>query len=261
MNGNRPALVREPACTAEEFLGTLFGDALAPDRRLCLFTAPDLRAEFFDQAAPAAAYARQKAAAHEVYFGVGLVRGQPAGRGKAEDMAAIGALWADIDLAGPAHEGKPLPATVEDVQGMLSRLPHAPSMLVHSGHGVHAYWLLKEPWIFEGEAERAEAARLAKGWHGTVCAEAQALGWHLENLGDLARVLRLPGTLNHKTAPPVEVRLIEMADARYNPADFRPYVADEPLPSAAGIAVVLRADAQPSPWRSRPSWPAARCAT
>ena len=229
------------------FIETIFGDALGPDRRLCIFTTPDLQADFFADAGQAAACARELAATRDVYFGVGLVRGQPAGRGKAEDVAAIGALWADVDLADPVHQGKPLPASVDDVRNMLARLPHAPSMLVHSGHGVHAYWLLKEPWVFEDDAEREQGARLAKGWHGTVCAAAQALGWHLENLGDLARVLRLPGTLNHKTAPSVEVRVIESADARYNPTDFEPYLVNEPAPPAPAEAgaLVLRPDAAP----------------
>ena len=232
----------------KQFIETIFGDALGPDRRLCIFTTPDLLAEFFADAASAALHARAVAPARDVYFGLGLVKGQPAGRGKAEDVAAIGALWADIDLAGPAHEGKTLPASIEDVWRLLAKLPLAPSMLVHSGFGVHAYWLLKEPWVFDSAAERANAAQMTKGWHAAVCAAAKAMGWNLENLGDLARVLRLPGTLNHKSAPPVEVRVIDSGpDLRYNPSDFEPYMVDEPAPvtpTQVG-ALTLKADAHP----------------
>ena len=232
----------------EQFIETIFSDALAPERRLCIFTAPDLRAEFFADAASAALHARAVAPARDVYFGLGLVKGTPPGRGKAEDVAAIGALWADIDLASPAHEGKTLPASIEDVWRLLAKLPLVPSMLVHSGFGVHAYWLLKEPWVFDSAAERADAVRLTKGWHAAVCTAAQSLGWHLENLGDLARVLRLPGTLNHKSTPPAEVRVIDSGpDLRYNPSDFEPYLVDEPVPVAPAQVgpLTLKADAHP----------------
>ncbi len=230
------------------FITELFGDALSAERRLAVFSVPGQQTRFFAGAAEVEAYAREQSAARNVYYGVGLIRGNPSGRGKARDVAAIGALWADIDLLGPGRETKALPATVDDARRIFQRLPHAPSVLVDSGHGLHAYWLLKEPWVFDTDAEREQAARLAKGWHGTVCAAAESLGWHLENLGDLARVLRLPGTLNHKGDPPAEVHVLEShPDRRYNPDDFEPYLVepdDKALP-AAGENLVLRAGAEP----------------
>ena len=232
----------------ESFITDIFGDALSAERRLAVFTVPGLQARLFADAASAMAYAKERSAAEDVYFGVGLIRGRPRGRGKAKDVAAIGALWADIDLVGPGRAQKPLPATVDHARRILDGLPHAPSILVHSGFGLHAYWPLKEPWVFDTDAERTQAARLAKGWHGTVCAAAESLGWHLENLGDLARVLRLPGTLNHKGATPAEVRLLEsQPHRRYNPEDFEAYLAepDGDAPPSAGESLVLRPDAEP----------------
>lgn len=49
---------------------------------------------------------------------------------------------------------------------------------------------------------------------------------------DAARILRLPGTLNHKTAPPVEVRLLQISDARVSFDELRgavPRTAPEPV--------------------------------
>ncbi|MFO8012736.1 MAG: DUF3987 domain-containing protein [Phycisphaerae bacterium] len=230
------------------FITELFGDALSAERRLAVFTVPGQQTRFFAGAAEAETYAREQSAARDVYYGVGLVRGSPSGRGKARDVAAIGALWADIDMRGPGREAKPLPVTLDEARRILERLPHAPSILVDSGHGLHAYWLLKEPWGFDTDAEREQAARLAKGWHGTVCAAAKSLGWHLENLGDLARVLRLPGTLNHKGDPPAEVRILEShPDRRYNADDFEPYLVetDDKAPAPASENLVLRPDAEP----------------
>ena len=44
------------------------------------------------------------------------------------------------------------------------------------------------------------------------------LGWTLDALRDLARVLRPPGTINHKYGTPVEV--IAERTVRYTLADF-----------------------------------------
>ena len=37
-----------------------------------------------------------------------------------------------------------------------------------SGHGLHAYWLFKEPWAFATEEERLVAAKTARGWVESV---------------------------------------------------------------------------------------------
>ncbi|HOI53862.1 MAG TPA: AAA family ATPase [Phycisphaerae bacterium] len=236
-----------------EFLRDMFGEAVTPERRLTVFTTPDLRTMRFagldaveGHALDASGYGR------EVYFGLGLIRGSPQGRGTAEDVAAIGALWCDIDMAGPAHPGKALPASIEEVEALLGELPLAPSVVVDSGHGAHAYWLLKEPWVFDDEADRRRAAGLARAWHGLVCRLAEMKGWKLENLGGLARVLRLPGTVNHKLPEqPVEVRVLRGDPGlRYSPGDFEEFAsAGDDTAQAAGVAVagdlVLRPDAEP----------------
>lgn len=234
-----------------DFLSDLFRDSISPERRLTVFTTPDRRTMQFTSLEGVEAHASD-ASRHgrEVYFGLGLVRGSPQGRGTAEDMAAIGCLWADIDMAGPAHPGKALPASFEEVKHLLDDMPLAPSVVVDSGHGAHAYWLFKEPWIFEDEADRRLAAALARAWHGLVCRLAEARGWKLENLGDLARVLRVPGTANHKVpGQPAEVRILSSVPSlRYNPSDFEKFVTAE-VESQQGAPVVgalaLRPDAEP----------------
>jgi len=52
----------------------------------------------------------------------------------------------------------------------------------------------------------------------TLCQAGNTHGWTLDALRDLARVLRPPGTINHKYGTPVTV--IEERDVRYSAADF-----------------------------------------
>ncbi len=175
----------------EEFLTGMFGDSISAERRLALFTVPERRARFFADIPSACQVASKLAETQNVYFGMGLIQGNPSGRGKQEDIAGIATLWADVDFVGDAHVGKSLPANDADFQRLLAEIPLRPSLIVDSGHGRHLYWLLQEPWLFTDASDRAHAAQVAKGWHEVVCNAAQRLGWSLENLGDLTRVIPL----------------------------------------------------------------------
>jgi len=211
---------------AAPFLRALFSDVVSPERRLSIFTTPDKGARFFSDVSGAVAYALGRMQTQNVYFGLGLIGGRPKGQGKAADVCAIGCLWADIDLAAPWRTGKPLPKTVEEAMTVVDAMPLAPSLIVDSGHGLHVYWFFTKPWVFASEDERTRAACMARRWHQLVCDAAAESGWSLENLGDLARVLRLPGTLNRKGAEPVPVRIREShLDRRYTLDDFETIAA------------------------------------
>lgn len=232
----------------EAFLDMLFAEAVTGDRRLCIFTLPDRWSRHFSSLTAAALHAAEEAKTKEVYFGVGLAGRNFGRRNSSSDVVAIVGLWADIDLAAPWRAEKPLPGTIDDARAILDRLPLAPSVLVDSGHGLHAYWLFKQPWVFETEEERVEAARAARGWIQTVRSVARGLGWDVDSVGDLARVLRLPGTMNRKGDTPVEVRVLESCDRRYNPDDFEPLAADEVPVETDEVqtsALALRPGAEP----------------
>jgi len=239
----------------EQFLNTLFAEAIADlpagqagNRRLCVFTLPDRRTRHFSSLTAAALHAAEEAKTKDVYFGVGLAGANFNRRNAASEIVAIVGLWADIDLAAPWRPGKSLPKTQEEARSILEKLPLAPSVLVDSGHGLHAYWLFKEPWAFETEEERLVAAKTARGWVETIRSAARSLGWDVDSVGDLARVLRLPGTVNRKSDPPVEVRVVESNDRRYNPGDFETFMAEEipaETPEVHVGALALRPDAEP----------------
>jgi Protein of unknown function (DUF3631) len=75
--------------------------------------------------------------------------------------------------------------------------------LLRSGHGTHAWWLLDESWTFASDDERVEARTLLRRLHSFL----RSQGWKVDAVHDLARVMRVPGTLNHKQSPPVPVTL------------------------------------------------------
>lgn len=232
----------------EEFLNMLFAEAVAENRRLCVFTLPDRRTRHFSSLTAAVLHAAEEAKAKDVYFGLGLAGRNFGRRNSSSDIVSIVGLWSDVDLAAPWRADKPLPCTIEEARTILDKLPLAPSVLVDSGHGLHAYWLFKEPWTFETDDERLEAAKTARGWVETVRNAARGFGWEADSVGDLARVLRLPGTVNRKGTEPVEVRVLESNDRRYNPSDFELFAADEvpvEMDEVQVGALALRPEAEP----------------
>jgi hypothetical protein len=239
---------REDTEKPQAFLDILFGESITPDRRVSIFVMPARQARFFDNGNAAADYAMARSTHCDVYYGVGLVAGEPQGRGSRSDIAAISGFFADIDFPSARRADKPLPRSIDDARTLWAPYGLEPTLIVHSGHGLHAYWLFKEPWVFETDEERDQASRLSKGWHGAICREGRKHGWQLENLGDIARVLRLPGTLNHSIPDePVAVTVIEHHDGRrYNPEDFEPFAVEQQQPTSA-VVEALHLDPRAKP--------------
>lgn len=162
------------------------------------------------------------AAGQNVYFGVGTCAAglDQYERPKADAVQAIPALWCDIDIAGAGHATSALPPDVAAAQSLLPpALP--PSIVVHSGNGLHAYWLFNELWEFEDSDDRDSAAALLRSIQGYIRTQAQAHGWQIDATADLPRVLRCPDTANYKDpARPKQCVVISATAARYNPSDF-----------------------------------------
>lgn len=121
-------------------------------------------------------------------------------RGGAAEVIGIPGLWLDIDLASGVHAETALPSSVDEVMDLLQQaLPgQGPTDLVHSGGGLHAYWLFSRPWFFKDETERREASLQLKGLHAMVQKAATNRGWKIDNVSDLPRMLRVPGSFNAK---------------------------------------------------------------
>lgn len=219
-------------------------DLLYPDLVgwLCLFELPSRQATYFEDRGAAASHAAAVAGEQNVYFTVGLFGERPAsGRGTEAQIAGIPGVWADIDVQGTAHKAQNLPPTIEAAKEILATIELRPTALVHSGHGLQAYWLFKEFWRFESEEERGRAKQLLIRWQAMLRAIAQRRNWTIDPTADLVRVLRVPGTLNRKLAE--SIRLV-----RYR-ADGPRYCIDE----LEGILAATSAAAVPEPSPARPN--------
>jgi hypothetical protein len=130
-----------------------------------------------------------------VYYGVHPCtenRGS-GGRSTVETIAAINCLFADFDNK---HFDDDKAAALAHIH----QIEPPPSAIIDSGGGYHCYWLLTTPWQLDTEAERKRAKALQARWVAYVGSDGGAK--------DLARVLRVPGTLNHKYNPPRPVNFV-----------------------------------------------------
>lgn len=129
----------------------------------------------------------------------------PAGeRGGADLASGIYGMWADIDIAGPGHKtaGLDLPLPANEWQA-ADIVEHAglpmPSAWIHSGGGLYPWWLLRHPAEIGHPTDLQAMKALAAGWQQTLHLAARDLGYHYgAGVGDLSRVLRIPGTINRK---------------------------------------------------------------
>jgi len=141
-----------------------------------------------------------------IFFGVLPRRADKTG--KAEDTISGYAAWSDLDF--------------RDFQGgesecieRLNGFPLQPTVRVRSGHGLHAYWFFKEPQ--EPSTLVGLSARLAVVLGG-------------DNVADAARIMRLPGTTNHKDPEeplPVVIEAMDL-DRRYLALDLDEFLPELP---------------------------------
>lgn len=181
--------------------------------------------QFFrnNQLDEAEAYIMSTCGTNDLYFGCGLLESKDyTGRGKSDDVIAVPGYWMDLDIQSSAHSAKKYPPTNEEALKILSGFAE-PSLIVNSGHGLHLYWLFDKPWQFEDASDKNRAARLLKAFQQTIRSIFSEHGYQLDITSDLARLLRIPGTLNHKKTPPVPVEIFPVdsnGQRRYKPKDI-----------------------------------------
>ena len=137
------------------------------------------------------------------YFGLHLMDKPPASgkRASLNEISCVSFLHGEYDIKGPAHKENDLPETLEETLAFLHALECPPSIIVFSGNGVHTYWLLEEP-IAVNNDNRSRIQRIMKGYEQSIHQLGREKGWNFDPVADLARILRVPDTLNHKSHPP-----------------------------------------------------------
>ncbi len=200
-----------------EFLGDLFDGV---EGFVLIWTLPDRKSRFFRSSKidEAAEWINAQAETKDIYVGIGT-RDMNLGaerRGGTDDVAELSGLVLDLDIASPCHSRANLPATEKEATVFLSELPLEPTLVVHSGHGLQAWFLFERPIPIPTKAQKDRAQEMLKGLVDLANRQAEARGWKFDSVGELARVMRIPGTFNRKSDP-IPVKVTRRSERRYNP--------------------------------------------
>jgi hypothetical protein len=217
--------------TPLEFLNRLWG-AKPEEHFVLIWTQPDKRSRWFTSVPAAGEYVSGINGTRDVYVGVGLSGKDygPARRCVSEEVTGIAGFAGDFDLLSEAHKGKPLPQTIDQALSILPPIIQ-PTIVILTGNGLQAWWLLKEPYVFENDEDRRNVMRLFARWHTMLGLRAATHGWAYDRLSDLARVLRVPGTKNCKDpANPKSVSVHSASDRCYNLSDFEEFLDEAGIP-------------------------------
>jgi hypothetical protein len=171
--------------------------------------------EWVEQAAGYVAQMEQRRS-QGTYLRCTSLRRVPDKRGSAADSLTLPCLWADLDIAGPRHAAQQLPPDEASARKVVdsSGLPE-PTAWVRTGGGLSAWWLLNPVHTIGDDLDHIKD--LSVRWQDTLAYAAGRLGWHHDTaVKDLARIMRIPGTINRKpNVEPVPCELLEATGATY----------------------------------------------
>lgn len=207
--------------------------------------------QLLDKRSPAGIYAR-----------ITTLAKVPDRRGSAADTGEFLGFWGDLDISGPGHkwhicpdEGVCPQAEVDAAEGRnhaVNRVPlipdidgclqlmemtglPAPTEWVHSGGGMYPLHLLTDPYTITDSEDLARLKQASVTWQRVIGLTARKLGWYYgTGVNDLARVLRIPGTVNRK-ADTVPVT----AEWRMDLSTSQPYELDYLIECAQKAAALL----------------------
>lgn len=133
-----------------------------------------------------------------------------------ETALVLPGLALDVDFNTGVHAAQNLPDDSDHALRLIEEagLPSA-SLVVHSGGGCYPIWPFSEPLVMGTAEARSAATDLWRGFETAARLAWQAHGLKLDTVSDLARVLRVPGTLNWKTDPPRPVALSHQSGRRF----------------------------------------------
>jgi hypothetical protein len=154
-------------------------------------------------------YITQQSKRRGVYVGVCPRQEQ---RGDKSSVKFVKVFWADVD-------DKNFKGGKTEALEIIKSFPFPPTLIMDTGNGFHVYWGLKEGIKIDSPDDIIRVEAFLKAISKALNADSAS--------AELARVLRIPGTFNHKDPKnPKPVDILESdATRQYGLPDFEPFLA------------------------------------
>lgn len=186
-----------------------------------------------------------------IYSRITTLKGklEPGKRGSVADSSHFIGPWTDLDFGTIGHKGGKLPPDPMTAQEIYdaSGLPEA-SIIVNSGGGLYHLVLLDEPIDITDTQLRLRIGQLSRRWQYQVKMAAKKLGYDYgTGVSDLARVLRVPGTVNAKEWKNQRLAVHRSTGLRYSLEELEAACPEPVTPkrpsTPGGLATAAAADA------------------
>jgi hypothetical protein len=128
---------------------------------------------------------------YNVYFTPGTYSGN---RRRQAECLYVKSFFLDLDVEHGKNRYESKQAAVEDLQRFCQEIDWPMPVLIDSGGGIHAYWILNEALPAEDWTLYAEKFKQLCVEKGMIIDEAVP--------ADSARLMRVPGTMNYRYDPP-----------------------------------------------------------
>ena len=154
---------------------------------------------------------------------------------KAENCLFYRTFFIDLDCGVEKAEVEEGYLTKEDaihaLEGFVENNDMPPPVVVDSGTGIHAYWMLDE------DVPIADYLPYAEKWKSLVLDQLLA---DPSVMADAARIMRCPDTLNYKTDPPSPSKVLSEEINEYSFAAFKEFLGEVELSEKDILAKVSK---------------------
>ena len=151
-----------------------------------------------------------------VFFGVNTRTDKS---GKKVNVKYLSAFHVDLDYGDEGHKKTSKHSTYESALNAIHELSLQPTIIVHTGGGFHAYWVLAHPLRVEDYGVDV-LETINKGLSVALAGDS--------GTQDISRVFRVPGTYNLKTPDePRLAKVISNSKRKYAFEDFKDFMTPE----------------------------------
>ena len=173
-------------------------------------------------------------------------KGQTIADRKTENALALKAIWVDVDIKHYPDAS----TCLKDMLAFIAKMGLPSPTIVNSGGGFHFYWINKKTMLPD------EWRTFASGLKQYLIDEGVKADYGITT--DIARVLRMPGTLNQKPEypAPIEVKLITPTyEYDFNTPAFQKLANHAPpLPAAKPSHSIFAEGADMESFKVKPFW-------
>lgn len=130
----------------------------------------------------------------DLYLGLSTQKDDvgPKKRGSADSIVTFPSFFADLDFAIDKDSKKNYPPDEKTTLKILAKFELPPTLVQKSGNGLHAFWMLNQPFVCENRKDRRRAQAASKKFQAKIVAHFRKHGYDMIAWGILCACIAFP---------------------------------------------------------------------